>query len=178
MVCRRSVLPRPAVPCLAALRPSPAEPGITSSRPGATSGSESPHVGLRGLEWVGWGLFLINSAVYMRARTHTHTIWGLSATERDNDPERCKFHLVSVPITKLLAPHKIGMMPGGLSSHAWRPSATLLQDASLAAKTPALSRGPQGRCPAAPNAEPRRQLAELRSSGSAGPAHPHPRRWL
>lgn len=146
LVFRSSVLPRSAVPCLGAPRPSPAEPGITSSCPGATSGFESPHVGLRGLEWVGWGLFLINSTVHTRARTHAHTIWGLPATERDNDPERCKF-------TWCLSNYKTPS-PAQNRGEPWRPEQSRLAAISrtLAGLQPrgentALSRGPQGPVP-------------------------------
>lgn len=110
------------------------------------------------------------------ARTHTQfgdcqLLKGTTTRKGANSPGAC-------PITKLRAPHKIGVSPGGPSSHAWRPSAALLQDSSLAVKTPRCRGGRRGRCPAAPAAEPRRQLAEFRSSVSAWPAHPHPHHWL
>lgn len=100
-VSRGSLLPHPAVPRLWAPRPSPADVAITLRCPGTSSVLGSPHVPLRGL--LGRLGVILNKFSCSNARAHTHTL-ELSAIERDNDPERCKFTWYP-PSDKAPSPH-------------------------------------------------------------------------
>lgn len=126
--------------------PSPAakaaELGITWGCPGATSRLENHHVRLRGLQWIGCGLFETNSTCpRARAHTPTHTFWECQLW-KGTTTQKGGIHLVPTPVQTGASPGRpSGRLPGGQQPHCRRAPSQLLQLARCPSQCPTVREG-------------------------------------